>query len=139
LPQLGLHAIRAKIDTGAKTSSLHAASIERIRADNRDRVRFIMQPVQCSDAPTIRCEADLLDVRDVIDSGGHKESRLVIETLLRMGAHSWPTQITLTNRTGMRFRMLIGRRAMVGRIVVNPEASYCLGRLDSETLYSRGG
>ncbi|MEM7209739.1 MAG: RimK/LysX family protein [Pseudomonadota bacterium] len=136
LPELGLHAIKAKIDTGAKTSALHASSVERIRADNRDRVRFVMHPLQRSETPTIQCEADLLDVRDVTDSGGHKESRLVIETPLKVGEHSWPVQITLTDRKGMRFRMLIGRRAMVGRIVVNPKASYCVGKLNPTALYN---
>lgn len=128
LPALGVPAIKAKIDTGARTSALHVADLEAFTLDGRAMVRFNVHPLQKRSEPVIDCEAAVIDQRTVTDSGGHRELRYVIQTPLQIGNSTWPIEITLTNRKGMLFRMLLGRTAMHGHIVVDPAASYCTGR-----------
>jgi len=124
LPELGIGKLKCKIDTGAKTSALHAYFIEPYEADGKQMVRFGLHPVQHDTETRIECVAEVHDVRTVSDSGGHKEQRYVILTPIRIGADTFPVEITLTNRDSMRFRMLLGRRAMEARFVVDPDASY---------------
>ncbi len=119
LPELGLTHIKAKIDTGARTSALHAARVERVG----DRVMLLMHPVQRRLDVTATCEATIIDERVVRDSGGHEEPRLVIRTALVIGAETRDVEVTLTNRENMGFRMLIGRTAMAG-LLVDPARSY---------------
>lgn len=123
LPELGVPLVKAKVDTGARTSALHAARIERIGA----RVVIELHPLQRALDVTVTCEAKVIDERVVRDSGGHEEPRLVIRTPLVVGAgadaRAREIEITLTNRENMGFRMLIGRTAM-GDALVAPGASY---------------
>jgi len=134
LPELGLTHIKAKVDTGAKTSCLHAFSVEPFLKDNQQWVRFGMHPNQHDSKEEIFCESRVLDERDVTDSGGHKEKRYVISTQLVIEAQQWPIELTLTNRDSMRFRMLLGRSAMLKKIIVNPDESYMLGKPSKSTI-----
>jgi len=135
LPELGLPAIKAKADTGARTSALHAFYVERFKQGRKDYVRFGIHPLQRRNDLALTCTALLTDQRQVSDSGGHREYRYVINTPVRLGDHEWSADITLTNRDAMLFRMLLGRNAMEGRLVVDPNASYLLGKLPAKRLY----
>ncbi len=133
LPQLHIPAIKAKVDTGARTSALHAFDIERI--DNQ--ISFSVQPVQRNSELSVRCTAPLSDIRSITDSGGHTEERYVISSLLEVGALKKTIEITLTERHNMLFRMLIGRTALMPECVVNPAGSYLNGKLSPRLLYSQ--
>jgi hypothetical protein len=127
LPELGLENIKAKIDTGARTSALHAFKVEEYHEDGVDMVHFLMHPVQKNMDIIKDCRAKVIDKRWVSDSGGHREKRFVIKTMLVLGKFSWPVEMTLTNRDSMKFRMLLGRTAMKD-IIVDPSASYLFGK-----------
>ncbi len=128
LPELGIPAIKAKIDTGARTSALHAFEVESFEEDGVARVRFGIHPVQKRPDIAIYCLANVTDKRIVRDSGGHQEERLVIQTPVQVGQERWPIEITLTNREDMLFRMLLGRTAQEGRLLVDAAGSFLTGR-----------
>lgn len=135
LPDLGIPAIKAKIDTGAKTSALHAFKVEPFEQDGRAFVRFFIHPIQKNEICQIECVAPVKDQRSVSDSGGHKEIRYIIETQILIGNKRWPIEMSLTNRDTMRFRMLLGRRAMEDIALVDPTASYINGKLNARSIY----
>lgn len=134
LPELGIDCIKAKVDTGARTSALHAYYVEPYSEKGVRKVRFGIHPVQRNIKIEKQCVADVLDERRVTDSGGHPEFRLVIETLLVVGAIRRRIEITLTNRDTMNFRMLLGRTAMRNLFQVDPARSYVAGepKVDGE-------
>lgn len=123
LPELGVARIKAKVDSGARSSALHTHSLEPV---GTSRVRFALRPLQNS-TRLQWCEAELLDWRWVTDSGGHRELRPFIRTEVVLGAMRWPVEVSLTARDTMRFRMLLGRTALAGRFMIDPQASYLQG------------
>jgi hypothetical protein len=127
LPELGLAHIKVKVDTGARTSALHAFELRPFVEDGRKKVEFKMHPQQRDEETVVVCTAEVKDERVVTDSGGHRERRYVIETMLEIGAVTRPIEITLTSRDTMLFRMLLGRTALTGWALVNPGRSYLLG------------
>lgn len=126
LPDLGIERIKAKIDTGARTSALHAFSVEPFKQRGKNKIRFAIHPLQRNNSKVARCVADVFDFRTVTDSGGHREERYVIQTPVIIGDAEWPIEITLTNRDIMAFRMLLGRTAIRSRYLVNPERSFLI-------------
>lgn len=128
LPELGIEHIKAKVDTGARTSALHAFSVRAFTRKGVKMVRFKIHPYQRRDDIVIECTAPVLERRWVTDSGGHKEQRYVIESRLKLADQLWPIELTLTNRDSMKFRMLLGRTAMKGKLIVNPASSYLVGK-----------
>lgn len=130
LPQIGLPLIKAKADTGARTSALHAFDIQTFSGKGGPWVRFKIHPLQGNNEITITCEAPVIDRRLVTDSGGKGEKRLVIETFATIGGITRAIEITLTNREKMAFRMLIGRQAMERfGIIVNPSHGTMLDKI----------
>lgn len=126
LPELGLPPLKAKIDTGASTSALHAVNVKLIQDEAEPRVRFGVQPV-VRGGKRIRLELPLVDMRQVRSSNGRSEERPVVRTTLLLGGRRWPIDITLTGRDSMKFRMLLGREALRKRAVVDVSKSYALG------------
>lgn len=128
LPELGVRRIKAKLDTGARTSALHAFGLREFVRDGVEMVRFEIHPVQRSAAAAVQAEATVVDRRAVRNSGGQQELRPVISTLVKVGDTEWPIELTLTRRDEMGFRMLLGRQALRGRALVDPGRSYRAGR-----------
>ena len=135
LPELGLPALKAKVDTGAKTSALHAFDIEPF-GRTRPRVRFMVQPIPARPDLVIACSADIVDQREVTSSNGESEMRYVIETNVKMGDEMWPIEVTLTNRTNMSYHMLLGRQALGDRLTVAPSDRFCQPELSYDVYAS---
>jgi len=129
LPELGVARIKAKVDTGARSSSLHAFDLENFRRDGEDWVRFGIHPVQRNSRVTIEAEAAVLEYRSVRSSSGKATRRPVILTQLELLGQSWKVELTLANRDEMGFRMLLGREAFRNRFMVDAGSSYYGGRI----------
>lgn len=128
LPELNVQRIKAKIDTGARTSALHAFYIDPYKKDHQQWVMFSLHPFQDRTDVIMECHAPVIDRRIVSDSGGHKQKRYVIETTMVVGASLIKAEMTLTNRDNMRFRMLLGRTAMDSNFLIDPGASFLQGK-----------
>jgi ribosomal protein S6--L-glutamate ligase len=137
LPELGIPAIEAKVDTGAKTSALHAFAMDVFEEEGRQRVCFGVHPVRNDEVTEVFACADVVDERIIVSSNGQEEHRVVIRTLMRLGAVVWPIELTLTDRSSMRYRMLLGRQAMRSRLVVDPQRLYLHGKVaNARALYT---
>jgi hypothetical protein len=128
LPELGIPCIKAKLDTGARSSSLHVERWELFERDGVRWVAFELRPGSRKGKRERRFEQPVLDTRAVTDSSGNRAVRPFIRALVRLGGASWPIEVNLTNRKSMLFPLLLGRTAMSGRYVVDPSRSYVLGR-----------
>jgi hypothetical protein len=124
LPELGVSRIKAKVDTGARTSALHAFQLATYEKAGHTWVKFQLHPLQGDTEAVVECHAPVKDHRKVRDSGGHEEYRYVIESTIQVGEKKLTAELTLTERDTMRFRMLLGRTALKGRYIVDPGASY---------------
>ena len=133
LPELGIHQIKAKVDTGARTSALHAFDVRPFTEGNLQRVEFRIHPKQRNTRSELTCVATVTDQRKVTDSGGHSEERWVISTCVTIGPNKWPIEMTLTDRDNMKFRMLLGRTALNKGILVDSSASYLVGKKRKKT------
>lgn len=131
LPELGIDRITCKVDTGARSSSLHATGLETFVDGGRPMVRFHVQPYRKKPDIVIHCQAEVLDERVVTDSGGHRENRVVILTPVIVGDQRYDIEVTLTNRETMRYRMLLGRTGLSGRFLVDASRSYLTGKTKS--------
>ena len=126
LPDLGIPEVKAKIDTGARSSAIHAFDIETFLTEGKRYVHFRVHPYQKDSKRTVTAQAEVLDERQVRDSGGHTELRLTILTTVELQGYRWPIELTLTNRDAMGFRMLLGRQGLRDRFLVNPGKSFLL-------------
>jgi ribosomal protein S6--L-glutamate ligase len=136
LPGLGVPAVRAKIDTGAKTSSIHAFMIEPYGRSSSPRIRFGIHPMPERPEITIYCSAELIDQREVTSSNGESELRYIIRTPIRIGEQEWPIEISLTNRETMQYRMLVGRSALRENVIVDPASARVQGEF-SPDIYDK--
>jgi ribosomal protein S6--L-glutamate ligase len=139
LPNLQIPAIKAKIDSGAKTSAFHAAEIRPFHRHGELFVHFLVHPLQQTEKFATACTALVADQRTVMNSGGHKELRYVITTAITLGQMTWEIDITLTNRDPMTFRMLLGRDALKGHSIIDPGKILCQGKLKLKQLHSLYG
>lgn len=128
LPEFGVDAIKVKIDTGARTSAIHAFKIRPFTERGAPWVSFVLRPKQRARNPSIECVAPVVDERKIRSSNGKQERRFVIETEARLGDVVWPIEVSLTNRDELGFRMLLGREAVRRQFLVNPDRSYLIGR-----------
>src|SRR6056297_829974 len=136
LPDLGVPALRAKVDTGARTSALHAFDIETFGPSSKPRVRFTVHPIPGRDDLVIPCSAEIVDRRTVTSSNGESESRYVIASTLRVGDQSWRIELTLTNRAAMASRMLLGREALKDHITIVATDRFCQPELSYDVYHT---
>lgn len=134
LGELGVPAIKAKVDTGAQTSAIHAFDIAAFKKDSIDYVRFTVHPLQSNDIVTLNCVAPIIDKRYVMSSNGHKESRYVIQTPLTLADKTWNIEVTLSNRDPMRFRMLLGREALDHHTIIDSGHAMHQGKMQKSFL-----
>jgi ribosomal protein S6--L-glutamate ligase len=134
LRQLGIPAIKARVDSGAKSSSIHACNIQTVRKHGQLWVQFEVHPIQGDHRTVVRCEAIVIDRRDVKSSSGISEKRYFIRTDIQLGDMVWPIELSLNNRSSMGYRMLLGREAMIGRLMIDPDAHFLFGRYTADNL-----
>lgn len=139
LKDLGVDSIKAKMDTGAKTSAIHAFDVETYRRDGELRVRFSIHPLQKNDTVAVACDEKVADIRTVSNPGRRREKRYIIRTELSVGGESWPIDLSLTDRDEMGFRLLIGRSAMHERLIIDPDHSFRLGKKKRRKSGVKGG
>lgn len=133
LPELGVRAIKVKIDTGARTSALHVFDLRHVRFKGKKMVRFRIHPLQRSKKKTVSVRVPIVDRRTVRSSFGTEQKRTVIRTLLEISDRRWPIEVTLACRDAMGFRMILGREAIRGRFSVDPGRSFLTGKPPSRT------
>jgi len=138
-PELGIPAIKARVDSGAKTSSIHAFNIQPFRRDGESWVSFEVHPLQDNRRIVVRCERPVIDKRIVKSSSGATETRFVVNAPMKLGDNIWNIELTLANRDSMGFRMLLGREAMNGRLIVDPSLVCFLGDRSEQELRERYG
>ena len=132
IPDLNVPLIKVKIDTGAKTSALHAFDVEIVKGLNQKQfVEFTVHPLQMNDRIVRKCRAEIVDIRTIKSSNGLTEDRPVIRSYIQLGARVWSIDITLTNRDIMRHRMLLGREAMEN-VLVDPSKAFYQGVISSK-------
>ena len=136
LNELNIPHIKVRVDSGAKTSSLHALNIQPYQKDGQTWVSFDVYPIQSDGKRKVKCNALVTDKRVVKSSTGNREQRFVIQTFITLGDHTWSIELTLTNRDSMGYRMLLGREAMKGRLVVDPEESFLSGNISDTIILS---
>ena len=136
LPELGVPMIKVRVDSGAKTSALHAVNIFPFQRNGESWVSFDVHPLQFDGKRVVHCEAPVADRRTIKSSTGTRENRYVIKTILKTNEDAWEIEITLTNRDSMGYRMLLGREAMRGKILVDPESRFLFGSLSKEEVES---
>lgn len=129
LPDLGVDPIRAKIDTGARTSAIHAFRERVVYEKGAPHVAFWVRPGLRGSRPPVECIAEILDEREIKSSTGHTQTRFVIKTSLSLGGRVWPIELTLADRDPMGFRMLLGRQAIRGHCLIDPGRSFLDGRI----------
>lgn len=127
-PDLGIERVKAKIDTGARTSALHAFRIREVHDRPTPHVEFFVHSAQRRKIPEIKCCAPLVDERIITSSNGEQQKRYTISVRIAIGRKSWPIELTLTDRDEMNFRLLIGREAVRKRFIVDPSTSYRFGK-----------
>ena len=132
LPELGIELIKAKVDSGAKTTALHADNLTKFSKNDENWVKFSLHPLKSKPELLVECEAKLIEKRVIKSSNGTKEERFVIETQLLLGNSSYPIEITLTNRKLMGFQMLLGRQALSERFLIDCEFRYLLGKPNNQ-------
>lgn len=132
-PELGLKYIKARVDSGAKTSSIHAFNIQPFEQNGAKFVRFEIHPIQGSRKIVKKCIAPLKDYREIKSSSGHVDKRHIIQTKIKLGAETWEIEVSLSNRSSMGYRVLLGRQAMAG-IIVDPNESFVLGRISESKV-----
>ena len=132
LPGLGIDMLKVKVDTGARSSALHAFDVYFFKRGQRQLVRFKVHPLQRDSTEVVECEAEVIDERGVRNSGGVREVRPVIRTELELMGQCFAVDITLTNRDAMGYRMLLGREALRRRFVVDAGRSFLAGKPAAE-------
>ena len=138
-PDMALPAIKARVDSGAKTSSIHAFNIQTFRRNGELWVSFEVHPLQNNRRTVIRCEKPVVDRRRVKSSSGVAETRYVISAPIKIGDDVWDIELTLANRDSMGYRMLLGREAMMGRVIIDPSKSFCLGEILAKEIQGHYG